>query len=221
MSTETKKKSISVETMITIAIAIISLTGAMMGITTGGRSRSIVNYERNAISAAINLEQANVISHTWMFQDLRAYAEYQRLNELAILTQSEAEAAAARGDAARAEVLREQAAEYQTAAQAKATFFAEEYILPDGTFDEAGFLENQMRFETRNLDTNPEANFEKVEILISEVTVLMNGVYLFSFVVAFLIFAKVTTNKWRYVFMSIGILLFITDLVYLIMFITR
>ena len=215
MSTESTDKSIPVETIITIAIAIISLTGAMMGILTGGRSRAIIKYENQAIAAAINLEQADVISHTWMFQDLRAYAEYQRLSELSSLIDTEAEVAQARGDTSRAEILHEQAKEYRTAAQSKATFFAPEYVLPDGTFDENGFLANQMRFATRNLDTNPEVNFAKAEALIAETSVLMNGIYSFSFVVAFLIFAKVTKSKWRFVFLTIGCLLFIADLVYL------
>ncbi len=216
MSEKSEGKSISIESMVTIAIAIIAFTGAMTGIISGGRTRQINKYEDRAIEASINREQAYVIAHTWMLQDLRAYAEYNRLNDLAMITEAEAEMALARGDEERANVLREKVQEYRTAANAKATFFSEEYILPGGTFDEHGFLMNQMRFETRNLDVNPQKNFDKAQQIIDKSSVLVTGIYLLSFVVVSLIFARVIKSKWRFFWVAIASIILIIDILYIL-----
>ncbi len=216
MSETTEKKPIPVETMVTIAIAIIAFSGAMTGIISGGRARQIVKFQNKAIAASINREQAYVIAHTWMLQDLRAYAEYKRLNDLAAITQAEAELALARGDQERAQVLTEQVAEYETAAAAKATFFSPEYILSGGSFDERGFLENQMRFESRNLDINPQKNFERAQQIINKSSTLVTGIYLLSFVVVSLIFARVIKSNWRYLWVGIGALILVIDIAYIV-----
>ncbi len=216
MSETTEKKPMPVETMVTIAIAIIAFSGAMTGIISGGRARQIVKFQNKAIAASINREQAYVIAHTWMLQDLRAYAEYKRLNDLASITQVEAELALARGDEERAQVLTEQVTEYETAAAAKATFFSPEYILPGGSFDERGFLENQMRFESRNLDINPQKNFERAQQIINKSSTLVTGIYLLSFVVVSLIFARVIKSNWRYLWVGIGALILVIDIAYIV-----
>jgi len=216
MSENAEKKPMSVETMVTIAIAIIAFGGAMTGIINGARARQIVKFQNKAIAAAINREQAYVIAHTWMLQDLRAYAEYKRLNDLAMITEAEAELALARGDEARADVLREKVQEYQTAAAAKATFFSPEYIPPGGAFNEQEFLGNQMRFEARNLDINPQKNFDRVQQIMDKSSILVTGIYLLSFVVVALIFARVIKSNWRFFWVGIGSLIFIIDIVYIV-----
>ncbi|MBC8505693.1 MAG: hypothetical protein ISR58_07650 [Anaerolineales bacterium] len=216
MSEKSKENSIPIETMVTIAIAIIAFAGAMTGIISGGRARQIAIFEKKAIAASINREQAYVIAHTWMLQDLRAYAEYNRLNDLATITEAEAEMAFARGDEERADVLQEKVQEYRTAANAKATFFSEEYILPGGSFDEESFLTNQMRFESRNLDTNPQKNFEMAQQIIDKSSVLVTGIYLLSFVVVSLIFARVIKSNWRYLWVGVASVILIIDIIYIL-----
>lgn len=213
MSEDTKKKTVNVETIVTIAIAVISLTGAFLGVIHGSYSRQINKTQRKALAETINREQVDVIANTWMFQDLRAFAEYNRLNALATITEVDAENAQHNGDEDLAQTLNLQAVEYRTAAQAKVTFFSPNYVLPDGTFDEESFLEHQVRFGSRNLDINPEKNFEKVEELIERASLLRTGIYILSIVVANLVFAKVAKSKLRYLWISIAAAVFIFDIV--------
>ena len=216
MSEKQDEKTVPVETLVTIAIAIIAFAGAMTGIISGARARQITKFEKKAIAASINREQAYVIAHTWMQQDLRAYAEYNRLNALASIAETEAELAIERGDEERTNILMEQVQEYRTAAAAKATFFSPEYVLPGGAFDEQGFLANQMRLESRNLDINPQKNFELAQQFIDKSSVLVTGIYMLSFVVVSLIFARVIKSNWRYLWVGIATLIFIADVIYIL-----
>jgi len=216
MSNEKPKKLINVETIITIAIALISLTGAMLGVIHGSYARQINKTQRKALSATINREQVDVIAHTWMFQDLRAFAEYNRLNALATITEIDAQEAETRGDRAHAQELLNKVKEYQIAAAAKATFFSPQYVLPDGNFDEESFQNDQYRFGSRNLDVNPDKSFEKVEQLIRQASLLRTGIYVFSVVVACLIFAKVAKSKLRYLWVTLAILIFLGNIIFIL-----
>ncbi len=216
MNEEAKKRTSTTESMVTVAIAVVSLLTAVLGVYAGLRSMEIARSQNRAVAATINREQVNVVAHTWMFQDLRAFVEYQRLNTLASITESEAQLVRSLGNHNRAQMTMEQSLQYRAEANAKATFFAAEYILPDGTFDEGRFLANQIRFGSRNLDTNPKHYFEQANLLIQRNDVLENGVYIFTIVISLLIFAKVSEKWWCYLWIGIAALILAANIIYIV-----
>ncbi len=150
-----------------------------------------------------------------MFQDLRAYAEYQRLSTLAEVTTADAVAAQGLGDVAQAQSLSQQALAYRTAANAAGTFFAEEYVLPDGSFDEELYLEHQMRFEVRNRDVNPADDYIEAVTLLEESFALVIIIRGLAISITLMIIAHITKSKMRYAWFAGGLLVFIGFMVYM------
>lgn len=198
---------------ITVAIAVVSLIAAGVGLLSGSYAGQVSDAQDNAVTAAVNRQQTSIIAHTWMYQDLRAYAEYQRLSALAATTAAEAESAQSLGDETRADTLREQAQEYNTAAAAKATFFSPQYVLDDGSFDQERFLADQLRFESRNLDTSdPELSFQAAEKASLRLGVLNAATYGFALVAAFLVFASLSEKRLRFLWLGGAILIAVVDI---------
>jgi len=212
MSDEETKDKLS--DFIAIAIAVVSLITAGVGFLSGSYAGQVGEAQDSAVTAAVNRQQTSIIAHTWLYQDLRAYAEYQRLTALASTTESEALSAQALGDdEAHANTLREQSQEYQTAAAAKATFFSPQYVLDDGSFDQKRFLADQLRFESRNLDTtDPELSFQAAEKASVRVGVLNAATYGFALVAAFLVLASLNEKRLRFLWLGGAILILVLDL---------
>lgn len=198
---------------IAIAIAVVSLITAGVGFLSGSYAGQVGDAQENAVTAAVNRQQTSIIAHTWLYQDLRAYAEYQRLTALASTTETEAASAQTFGDEVRANTLREQSQEYQTAAAAKATFFSPQYVLDDGSFDRERFLADQLRFESRNLDTtDPELSFQAAEKASVRLGTLNAATYGFALVAAFLVIASLNEKRLRFLWLGGAILILVLDL---------
>lgn len=211
MSDEETKDKLS--DFIAIAIVVVSLITAGVGFLSGSYTGQVGDAQENAVTAAVNRQQTSIISHTWLYQDLRAYAEYQRLTALANTTENEAESAQTIGDEVRANTLREQSQEYQTAAAAKATFFSPQYVLDDGSFDQKRFLADQLRFESRNLDTtDPELSFQAAEKASVRLGALNAVTYGFALVAAFLVIASLNEKRLRFLWLGGAILILVLDL---------
>ena len=215
MSSEETQDKLS--DFIAIAIAVVSLITAGVGFLSGSYAGRVGDAQDNAVTAAVNRQQTSIIAHTWLYQDLRAYAEYQRLSALAANTEAEAESAQTLGDEIRANTLREQAQEYHTAATAKATFFSPQYVLEDGSFDQKRFLADQLRFESRNLDTSdPELSFQAAEKASVRLSVLNAATYGFALVAAFLVFASLNEKRLRFLWLGGAVLISVLDLGYIL-----
>jgi len=198
---------------IAIAIAVVSLITAGVGFLAGSYAGQISDAQESAVTAAVNRQQTSIIAHTWLYQDLRAYAEYQRLTALATTTETEAVSAQEFGDEVRANTLREQSQEYQTAAAAKATFFSPQYVLDDGSFDQKRFLADQLRFESRNLNTtDPELSFQAAEEASARLSALNAATYGFALVAAFLVIASLNEKRLRFLWLGGATLILILDL---------
>lgn len=211
MSTEETNDRLS--DFIAIAIAVVSLITAGLGFLSGSYAGQFSEAQDNAVTAAINRQQTSIIAHTWLYQDLRAYAEYQRLSALSTTTETEAESAQTLGDEARANMLREQSQEYRTAAAAKATFFSPQYILDDGSFDQKRFLADQLHFESRNLDTtDPELSFQAAEKASVRLSTLNAATYGFALAAAFLVIASLNKKRLRFLWLGGAVLILVLDL---------
>lgn len=211
MSDEETKDKLS--DFISIAIVVVSLITAGVGFLSGSYAGQVGDAQDSAVTAAVNRQQTSIIAHTWLYQDLRAYAEYQRLTALASTTETEAVSAQTFGDEVRANTLREQSQEYQTAAAAKATFFSPQYVLDDGSFDRERFLADQLRFESRNLDTtDPELSFQAAEKASVRLGALNAATYGFALVAAFLVIASLNEKRLRFLWLGGAILILVLDL---------
>lgn len=211
MSTEETNDRLS--DFIAIAIAVVSLITAGLGFLSGSSAGQFSEAQDNAVTAAINRQQTSIIAHTWLYQDLRAYAEYRRLSALSTTTETEAESAQTLGDEARANMLREQSQEYRTAAAAKSTFFSPQYILDDGSFDQKRFLADQLRFESRNLDTtDPELSFQAAEKASVRLSTLNAATYGFALAAAFLVIASLNKKRLRVLWLGGAVLILVLDL---------
>ena len=204
------------ETIIALTIAIVSLIAAYIGGWSALTEGAAGGAQFNGVIAAVNLEKAKVTSNTWMFQDLRAYAEYQRLSTLAEVTTADAVAAQEVGDYAVAQSMRQQALAYRTAANAAGTFFANEYVLEDGSFDEQQYLEHQMRFEVRNRDVDPDDDYEEAVMLYEEAFSLVIVVRGLAIAITLMIMAHITKSKLRYAWFAGGLAVFIGFMAYMV-----
>lgn len=203
------------ETIITLTIAVVSVVMAFIGGWSSLTDDEASGAMKSGISAAINREKASVISHTWMFQDIRAYTEHQRLNTLVEVTTADAEAARLQGDDQQARALGQQVLSYRTEARAFGTFFAEEYVLPDGSFDEEQYLQHQMRFEVRNLDVNPEDDFQEALVVYDHAFTMVIVIRGLAVSVTALILARITKGRLRFGFYWLGLLVFIGFMFYM------
>jgi hypothetical protein len=211
MSDEEPKDKLS--DFIAIAIAVVSLITAGVGFLSGSYAGQVSDAQESAVTAAVNRQQTSIIAHTWLYQDLRAYAEYQRLTALAVTTESEAESAQTLGNEVHANTLREQSQEYQTAAAAKSTFFSPQYVLDDGSFDQKRFLADQLRFESRNMDTtDPELSFQAAEKASVRLGALNAATYGFALVAAFLVLASLNEKSLRLLWLGGAVLILVLDL---------
>jgi hypothetical protein len=211
MSDEETKDKLS--DFISIAIVVVSLITAGVGFLSGSYAGQVGDAQDNAVTAAVNRQQTSIIAHTWLYQDLRAYAEYQRLTALTSTTETEAESAQTLGDEVRANTLREQSQEYQTAAAAKSTFFSSQYVLDDDSFDQERFLADQLRFESRNLDTtDPELGFQAAEKASVRLGALNAATYGFALVAAFLVIASLNEKRLRLLWLGGAVLILVFDL---------
>ena len=198
---------------ISIAIVVVSLITAGVGFLSGSYAGQVGDAQDSAVTAAVNRQQTSIIAHTWLYQDLRAYAEYQRLTALASTTETEAVSAQTFGDEVRANTLREQSQKYETAVAAKATFFSPQYVLEDGSFDRERFLADQLRFESRNLDTtDPELSFQAAEKASVRLGTLNAATYGFALVAAFLVIASLNEKRLRFLWLGGAILILVLDL---------
>jgi len=203
------------ETIIALTIAIVSLIGAFLGGWSALTESEASGAQFNGVIAAVNREKAQVTSHTWMFQDLRAYTKYQRLSTLADVTTADAVAAQGVGDVAQAQSLRQQALAYRTAANAAGTFFASEYVLPDSSFDEELYLEHQMRFEVRNRDVDPEDDYQEAVDLLEDSFVLVVVIRGLAVAITLMIIAHITHSKLRYAWFAGGVAVFLGFMAYM------
>ncbi len=203
------------EIIIAITIAIVSLIAAYLGGWSALIESEATGARVSGVIATVNREKAKVTSSTWMFQDLRAYAEYQRLSTLAEVTTADAVAAQELGDVAGAQSLRQQALAYRTAANAAGTFFAQEYVNADGSFDEETYLEHQMRFEVRNRDVDPEDDYQDAVELSEQAYSLVIVIRGLAIAITLLIIAHITKSKLRYAWFVGGLAVFAGFMVYM------
>lgn len=203
------------ETIIAITIAIVSLIAAYIGGWSALIESEATGARVSGVIATVNREKAKVTSSTWMFQDLRAYAEYQRLSTLAEVTTADAVAAQELGDAAGAQSLRQQALAYRTAANAAGTFFAEEYVNADGSFDEETYLEHQMRFEVRNRDVDPADDYQDAVELSEQAYSLVIVIRGLAISITLLIIAHITKSKMGLVWYGLGMIVFFGFIIYM------
>lgn len=217
MSDEAKEETQSknLDTAIAIAIAVISLVGALVAALAVSDTNTASGALEDAVFATVDREKANVIANTWMFQDLRAYVQHERLAALAQNTEAAAAEAEVRGDAALAKSLRDQAKSLRISATAEAKFYNAQYVLPDGSFDETTFIAHQLRFESRNHDVNPDDNMEAAKSYFSRGESLIVSVAGLAVSITFLILAQiVTAPKLRQGWFWLGVLVFVGMMIY-------
>jgi len=212
---EQQDKSEWFETIIALTIAIVSLIAAFIGGWSALTESAASGAQISGVIATVNREKAKVTSHTWMFQDLRAYAEHQRLSTLAEITTADAVAAQEQGALEQAQSLRQQALAYRTGASAAGTFFAGEYVNPDGSFDEETYLEHQMRFEVRNRDVDPDDDYDEAVALFEEAFTLVIVIRGLAIAITLLILAHITKSKLRYSWFAGGLAVFAGFMAYM------
>ncbi len=212
---EDESESKTVDTAIAIAIAVVSLVAALlaaMAVTDSGAASGALE---DVIFATVNREKADVIAHTWMFQDLRAFVQHERLVSLVESTEAAAGAAEARGEKTLAKSLRDQAKALQISAESAADFYSAEYVQADGSFDETAFLEQQMRFEARNHDINPDDDLAAARVYFTRSSSYIISVAGMGVSITFFILAQIAVNpKLRWWWFWAGAGMFVLTLIY-------
>mgnify|MGYP001585562798 CR=1 FL=1 len=213
--TENESDSKTLDTAIAIGIAVVSLVAALVAALAVSDTNSAAGALEDAVFATVDREKANVIANTWMYQDLRAFVQHEKLAALAANTEAAAAEAAARGDAALAQSLRDQAQSLQVSANASEKFYNEQYVLPDGAFDEAAFIAHQLRLESRNRDVNPDDDIEAAETYFTRGESFVVSVAGMAVSITFLILAQiVTAPAVRKGWFWLGVVVFVGATVY-------
>lgn len=209
---KTESKTNRFETVVTVLIAVVSTTIALVASQSAVASGNATQAQHDGVLAKINLERVDGSSRAQIAHNQRAFSIYRTNRDLYTLTIDYAAKAEAAGNSAQGTDLRLEAARLLEDSNNAYRFINADYLVKDDSgeytsFDEQNYLNDQRQAASVYEDIASDNHFSDADRLRTQSLTL--GVTLLAWFVAlmFLTWAEITKSALRWVWLVAGVLL--------------
>lgn len=189
------------KSLVAVLIAFVTILGATVAcLATVALSRA-GDKDFAGMSAAINAQKAQIINHVNAYEHYRAYTAYARYMELGAIMQGEASQA----NAEKAAQLSDQQQEaWGLASSLSQSFFSPRYMNKDGYNIQRELGELWADASERD-DLEFKSHFEQADSFRTRSSFLFADMIVFAVSFWFFTLAQVIENRWKYLFIGVGV----------------
>jgi hypothetical protein len=193
------------KSFVAVLIACVTILGAAAACLASVALSSAGDADFEGMSATINAQREGVVNQINAYEHLRAYTAYTRYLELGYILWDEASQAdsetAAELDKQRKEIL-------GLASEMRSTFFQSRYMdTQQGFYNLQRELDEAWAEDVQNYDLEPIPHFDRADALRTRSSLLAADMITFAVSFWFLTLANVIENRWKYLMITLGILI--------------
>jgi hypothetical protein len=187
---------------IAVLVAVVTVLGAVAACLATVASSDAGDEDFSGLDAAIRAQKAEIINEINAYEHYRAYTSYVRYDQLGNLLydpNADDKTNLANGPAQREA--------WGIASGLLSTFFKGRYLTPDGKYDLQRELDEALAEDAQSGDINPTPHFVISDERRVRSSFLTGDMIVLAFSFWFLTLAEVVSNKSKYIWAVLGVLL--------------
>ena len=187
---------------VAVLIALVTILGATAACLASVALSSAGDQDFAGMSAAINVQRAQIVNHVDAYEHYRAYTSYTRYFELGNIEQDEA-AHAGSGIAAELDKQRQEA--WGVAGGLLQSFFPPRYMDKNG-YNVQRELDELWAKAKQDNDMESKSHFDSADSLRARSSFLAADFIVFAVSFWFLTLTQIIENRWKYLALLFGVL---------------
>ena len=181
-------------------IAVVTVISALVTWRAATASQAANDANFDGLVAAVNSEEAAVLSTIKVAEHYQAFLIYTRYNELGNKLYDAIQANPSNKD----ELEQQKSDSWGIAYGVQSMFFPSRYLLPDGTYDSRRETDELLADEQRARDTRAEVHYDQASQLRSKSNLLVQMLIPLGVSFWFFTLAQIVEHKVRYLFAFLG-----------------
>jgi hypothetical protein len=199
-----------IKTVVAVLLAAVTVMGAVVAWRAAVASDEAGNADFSGLAATLNAEEARALNAIAGYEDLRAYTDYVRYNEMG---NALADALTDAPEDEQTALERQMREAWDLATEIQDRFFENRYVNADGKYDLPRELDELWADDTLDKDVFPEPYFTRSDQLRAKSTSLVSILIALGVALVLFTLATALTKVIRYILVAGGTLILLGSVV--------